>query len=223
MLDGNSFTGPFPSTFKWSWAHSMYFHGNNLTGPIPDELCDRLIGNQVSWFVADVDNCIASKPNCCPPCSEYFSEEYSTRPAYLACVAAQELHPSESPTMSSAPSVSPNPTAEPTTEESAVNVVFNFYTDEYPEESRWELVDDAAGTVIKSNGESGDQLEANTLHSENFALKHCVYYTLTVYDSYDDGLSSGGYFEVFVEGQRVMGLSDGVAFGSSDSVNIYVC
>jgi len=249
MLDGNEFSGPFPSSLKQGWSNSMFFHGNNLSGPISDELCDRIIGNEVTWFVADVDNCIASKPNCCPPCSEYFYEECNTScNAYLACVAAQELHgfPSASPTMSSAPSVSlkpsaeptptpssapsvsSNPTAEPTTEESAVNVEFNFHTDDYPGESRWELVDEDAaghgpGTVIKSNGEYGDQLEANTLHSEAFALKHCVHYTLTVYDSWCDGLSTPGYFEVLVEGQRVMGLSDGVAFGSSDSVDIYVC
>eukprot|EP00554_Chaetoceros_debilis_P013441 CAMPEP_0194126868 /NCGR_PEP_ID=MMETSP0150-20130528/60211_1 /TAXON_ID=122233 /ORGANISM="Chaetoceros debilis, Strain MM31A-1" /LENGTH=509 /DNA_ID=CAMNT_0038820753 /DNA_START=2037 /DNA_END=3563 /DNA_ORIENTATION=+ len=127
---------------------------------------------------------------------------------------------------------SPNQGAKPTPEESAVNVVFNLHTDNYPQETSWALVDDAAGTVIKSDGARytgfGDAFEANTLHSEAFALKRCVYYTLTVYDSFGDGLSPSipttpGYFEVFVEGQRVMGSSDGVAFESSDSVSIYVC
>ena len=125
----------------------------------------------------------------------------------------------------------PNPTAEPTTEESAVNVVFNLQTDDYPEESSWALIDYDAGTYIKSDGEGyptyeGDKFEANTLYSEAFELKRCVNYVLMVFDVVWDGLSgiyTPGYFEVFVEGQRVMGSSDGVAFGSSDSVEIYVC
>ena len=130
--------------------------------------------------------------------------------------------------------------------ESPVNVVFNFHTDSHPKQTSWALVDNTgAGTIIKSDGALyGDAFEANTLYPEAFALKRCVYYTLTVYDSYNDGLVATdddydynyyyddlymgntytpGYFEVFVEGQRVMGSSDGVDFGTSDSVSIYVC
>jgi len=137
------------------------------------------------------------------------------------------MSPTLSPTISSAPSISaaptlpPKPTAGPSTEESAVNVELELLTDDYAAETEWELVDDATDTVIKSNGE----LEANKNYTEHFALQHCVYYTLTMYDSYGDGLLEGipGYFKVFVEGERVKGFSNGSEFGSSDSVTIYNC
>jgi len=138
------------------------------------------------------------------------------------------MSPTLSPTFSLAPSISaaptlpPKPTAWPTTEESAVNVVFELLTDAYPHENRWELVDDATDTVVKSKEEPEYPLVDNTFYSEHFTLQHCVYYTLTMYDEYGDGIISG-YFKVFVEGERVKGFSNGSDFGSNDSVTIYNC
>jgi len=111
LLDGNAFTGTIPSNFKYAWGQSMYFHGNNLTGSIPDKLCDRVIGDEVTWFVADVDNCVLSKPGCCPPCTDYCPDTSNRQNGgCLPCVTAQELHgfPSQLPTISSAPSSSEN-------------------------------------------------------------------------------------------------------------------
>ena len=142
------------------------------------------------------------------------------------------MSPTLSPTISSAPSISaaptlpPEPTAGPTTEESAVNVVFELLTDNYATETRWELVDDATDTVVKSKGEPENPLADNTPYKEHFALQHCVYYTLTMYDSYGDGIVGDGipgYFKVSVERERVKGFSNGSDFGSSDSVTIYNC
>lgn len=63
-------------------------------------------------------------------------------------------------------------------------VELDFLTDGYPGETSWDLVEDATGTVLYSNG----SLESESHHISNWCLGNGCY-TFTVYDSYGDGMS----------------------------------
>jgi hypothetical protein len=84
-------------------------------------------------------------------------------------------------------------------------------TDNYPAETTWEIAD-ASGAIVMSGGPYGSN--ATTYTSTEDLCSGC--YTLTVYDSWGDGMCCGygeGNYELTVEGEVV---ASGASFGSEE-------
>jgi hypothetical protein len=103
-------------------------------------------------------------------------------------------------------------------------VELDFLTDGYPGETSWDLVEDATGDVLYSNG----SLESETHHVSNWCLGQGCY-TFTVYDSYNDGMG-GTWFggdpgEVVItntETEEVYGTIAGDSFESDASIEFCI-
>jgi len=87
-------------------------------------------------------------------------------------------------------------------------------TDNYGDETSWELIEVSTETVVASGGNYGD----NTYYDIDIDVCPTNCYYFTVYDSYDDGMCcdyGNGYFQVFYEGEFV---GSGGSFGASDTI-----
>lgn len=103
-------------------------------------------------------------------------------------------------------------------------VELDFLTDGYPDETSWDLVEDATGDVLYSNG----TLEGETHHISNWCLGHGCY-TFTVYDSFGDGMSGtwwgGDPGEIIItnkETEEVYGIIEGDDFTEDSSINFCI-
>ncbi len=92
-------------------------------------------------------------------------------------------------------------------------VTLLFKTDDYPEESTWEVIDNSNGLLVANGG--GYTLD-ETVYDEDICVKNDKCYTLIVYDSYGDGICCGfgdGNFSV-VDNQGEVILENSGQFGS---------
>lgn len=87
-------------------------------------------------------------------------------------------------------------------------VVLNILTDEFPEETSWELTDQSTGNVITSGGGYGQEF---TLYTEELCLDPDGCYVFTMFDTYGDGICCGfgeGNFSLFNnQGQTIFANS----------------
>ncbi|WP_124980058.1 GEVED domain-containing protein [Nonlabens xiamenensis] len=98
-----------------------------------------------------------------------------------------------------------------TSTDTAVNLQLNF--DDYPEETRWTLVN-GNGTTVASGGTYASQADGSTLNIPINLPADC--YTLTVFDSASDGMCCGygnGSYSLTSNGSV---LASGASFGSTD-------
>ena len=90
-------------------------------------------------------------------------------------------------------------------------------TDQYPGETTWSVVDDASGATVMSGGPYGTSFTTYTATELICGSSGC--YTLTVNDSYGDGLCCGfgdGSYSLTVNGEVV---ASGGSFANSESTN----
>lgn len=94
-----------------------------------------------------------------------------------------------------------------------VNLTFTLLTDNYPGETTWAITDDGGNVVLDGGPYNGTQ---TTYTASACVATGC--YTLTVNDSYGDGLQYGGvvgnYTLVDGDGQVLAQMVDGGNFGS---------
>jgi hypothetical protein len=93
-------------------------------------------------------------------------------------------------------------------------VVIEIFTDDYPGETTWDLVDQYS-TVIASGGPYSDSA---TLHIEEICVEDTSCMVFTIYDSFGDGICcdyGNGYYNVYFN--DVLQGTGGV-FGDSESV-----
>ena len=94
-----------------------------------------------------------------------------------------------------------------------VNVTFTLLTDNYPGETSWSVSNDAGDVVMEGSGYSGQQ----TTYTASACLATGCY-TLTVNDSYGDGLQYGGVVGNYTladdQGNVLVQMVDGGNFGS---------
>lgn len=98
-----------------------------------------------------------------------------------------------------------------------VGVTLELLTDLFPEETTWQLTDEA-GAVLFTGGPYNGQLA--TLITEAWCLEDNACYTFTIFDSFGDGITAygvdGGY-EIFdADGNELASILN-VAFGSEES------
>ncbi|MCF8378289.1 MAG: T9SS type A sorting domain-containing protein [Bacteroidales bacterium] len=94
-------------------------------------------------------------------------------------------------------------------------VLFELKTDNYPEETTWQLKN-SAGTVLYSGGPYTGQ--ANTVFNETWTLDASDCYTYIIYDLYGDGICCSyglGYYKIKDENGTV--LIEGGEFGSEEA------
>jgi len=94
-------------------------------------------------------------------------------------------------------------------------VNFELKTDQYPEETTWEVTN-SAGEVLYSGGPYNGQ--ANTVFNETWEFNDLDCYNFTIYDAYGDGICCAygeGYYKLMDEGNVV--FAEGGEFGSEDS------
>ncbi|HRS54407.1 MAG TPA: trypsin-like peptidase domain-containing protein [Bacteroidales bacterium] len=100
------------------------------------------------------------------------------------------------------------------------NINLDFYTDIYPNETSWELID-SIGNVLHYS----PVLIANTFYQHNFCLPNGCY-DFYVYDSYGDGMSGStshpdsGYVNIYANG--ILLASGGGNFGNVLHLNFCV-
>lgn len=98
-----------------------------------------------------------------------------------------------------------------------VTMTLNF--DNYPSETSWQIT--GGGTVFASGGTYGSAPRMSTLNITECLPEGC--YTVTVFDSYGDGLCCGyGEGSYFVTDEYGNELASGASFGSSSSGNFCV-
>ncbi|MGB2291979.1 MAG: trypsin-like peptidase domain-containing protein [Flavobacteriales bacterium] len=104
---------------------------------------------------------------------------------------------------------------------SGVALTFTLLTDNYPAETTWTLTDDAGATVMEGGPYNGQQ---TTYTAEACVATGC--YTLTVNDSFGDGLQYSGvvgnYTMVDGDGNVLAQMIDGGNFGSQAVDNFCV-
>jgi endonuclease I len=96
------------------------------------------------------------------------------------------------------------------------NGTFNLVTDDYGYETSWEIENNSGGTVA-----SGSGYNDNSTYSENVCLDDGDY-TLTVYDSYGDGICcsyGSGSYNLIIGGQSV---ASGGSFAYQDITSFTV-
>ncbi len=113
------------------------------------------------------------------------------------------------------------------TNTASVNIYFdpNFqvlevviFTDDYPGETTWELID-ATGSVVASD--EGTITDAGTLYEWEVQV-FVGDYTWTIFDAWGDGICCAygeGYYELYLNGELI---GTGGEFGDSESVNFIV-
>ncbi len=105
-----------------------------------------------------------------------------------------------------------------TVETLGIGVTLNINTDDYPDETTWDLTDEN-GTILFSGG---PYTGTGTLYSENWCLSSTECYNFTIYDAYGDGICCGwgtGFYNIQdADGNfLVNGTGD---FGSSETSSI---
>lgn len=106
-------------------------------------------------------------------------------------------------------------TTTPSCPSDEVNVTLDILTDNWPQETTWQLTDDGSQASIASGGPYPSQ--KNTLFSEDVSVCVGNNYTFSIFDSYGDGICCGygqGSYTVTLDGVQV---ASGGAFGSSES------
>ena len=102
-----------------------------------------------------------------------------------------------------------------------VNLTFTLLTDNYPEETTWNLADDAGNVIMEGGPYNGNQ----TTYTESACVPTGCY-VLTVNDSYGDGLQYSGvvgnYTMVDGEGNVLAQMIDGGNFGGQATNNFCV-
>jgi len=97
-------------------------------------------------------------------------------------------------------------------------VTVEIYTDPYPSETTWELIEHGSAMVIASGG---PYVDPNTLHATDVCVDSGGCYDFIIYDSYGDGLCCAygdGYYKVRYEG--VLAGSGGEFFYSDTVPNV---
>lgn len=82
-------------------------------------------------------------------------------------------------------------------------ITINVFTDNYPGETTWTLVDESSGVQIASGG---PYATAATLYTHYFCIPYAECYLFTIFDSYGDGICCSygyGYFEVLLNSELV--------------------
>ncbi|MEA1873996.1 MAG: T9SS type A sorting domain-containing protein [Bacteroidota bacterium] len=89
-------------------------------------------------------------------------------------------------------------------------------TDNYPQETSWDIVDNTTGFTIASSPE----YDNSGNYVETFCILSTSCYTFTIYDAYGDGICcsyGNGSYTISVDGNEV---GSGGSFGNSESVDI---
>ncbi|MCK4660438.1 MAG: hypothetical protein KAV82_13020, partial [Phycisphaerae bacterium] len=99
-------------------------------------------------------------------------------------------------------------------------ITIAIFTDEYPDETTWELVEQGGG-VVASGGPYATEL---TLYTHDITVNYASCFDFTIYDECDDGICCDygeGYYEVYGNGTLV---GSGGEFAASETVaNIGGC
>lgn len=93
-------------------------------------------------------------------------------------------------------------------------VLFELKTDNYPEETSWELLN-SAGTAVYSGG---NYSAAGTVFTETWTLSDMDCYTFIIYDTYGDGICCAwgeGFYKIMDENSNI--LFEGGEFGSEEA------
>ena len=92
-------------------------------------------------------------------------------------------------------------------------VLVEIFSDDYPGETSWELVDKGTGEVVAS----GAPTDPNALHRWNVCITDTDCYNFTIFDSFGDGICcayGNGYYNVFHDGELECSGGD---FGESET------
>lgn len=98
---------------------------------------------------------------------------------------------------------------------SSPTIEFELKTDNYPEETTWEVTN-SEGTVLYSGGPYNGQ--ANTVFTETWEIEDLDCYTFTIYDAYGDGICCAygiGYYKLMDDEGEI--LFEGGEFGSEEA------
>ncbi|HNP49115.1 MAG TPA: T9SS type A sorting domain-containing protein [Bacteroidia bacterium] len=95
-----------------------------------------------------------------------------------------------------------------------ITVTLELKTDDYPEETSWDLMD-ASGTVIQSGG---NFTNAQSIYTQDFCMEDTCY-TFVIYDTYGDGFNFGtpGYFKLIRSDGVILSTNTLTDFGYSES------
>ena len=88
------------------------------------------------------------------------------------------------------------------TQDSWINI--DIHTDDWPEETSWELLDESEAVIASGGPYESEQ----TLYSETINLNSGEYYYF-LFDSYGDGLWTGGYVEIWNSCDTVLFFHEG--------------
>lgn len=109
------------------------------------------------------------------------------------------------------------------TYEDDVTVVIHLEvkTDDYPTETRWELIDESTGDVIAEDGPYSNGDKNEIVYDEDITLNGIGCYTFTCYDAYGDGLLGAAYYKIFAaDGGLITSGGENVGFEKSDALKV---
>ena len=94
-------------------------------------------------------------------------------------------------------------------------------TDDYPTETRWEIVDESTGDVVAEDGPYTNAEKNEIVFNEDVVLPALGCYTFTCYDSYGDGITGSGYYKLFdANGDLISQGMENIKYIKSDALKV---
>jgi len=94
-------------------------------------------------------------------------------------------------------------------------------TDNYPTETRWELVDESTGDIIAEDGPYTNGEKNEIVFDEDIELPALGCYTFTCYDSYGDGITGAGYYKLYdASGDLISQGTENIGLKKSDALKV---
>lgn len=94
-------------------------------------------------------------------------------------------------------------------------------TDNYPTETRWELIDETTGDVVAEDGPYTNGQKNEIVFDEDIVLPGLGCFTFTCYDSYGDGITGAGYYKLYdADGGLISQGTENIGYKKSAALKV---
>jgi len=96
-------------------------------------------------------------------------------------------------------------------------------TDNYPTETRWQIVDESTGDIVAEDGPYTNSQKNEIVFDEDIVLSGLGCYTFTCFDSYGDGITGAGYYKLYDNyGDLISQGTENIGFKKSDALKVSI-
>ncbi|HMZ88929.1 MAG TPA: T9SS type A sorting domain-containing protein [Chitinophagales bacterium] len=103
-----------------------------------------------------------------------------------------------------------------------VNMVIHLEvkTDNYPTQTRWEIIDEESGDEVHSGGPYPTSDKNTVVVDEDVTLPGNGCYTFHMFDSGGDGITGTGYYKIYDNGEVIADGDEDIAYKKSEALKV---